>query len=209
VGPHPPVPTPVYDPTPDEVAAAVRVGDKVRAAKGLPRYEVTRAGHATRLAPEHPAEEWGAILLTDALGVSDPTSARGLLHQIADVARAGGEVTTHDLNFMLSVIRGLGPRDDVEALLAVQMAAVHNATMAAARRLALTATAVQQDLAANLLSKLARTFAAQVETLKKHRATGAQTITVQHVTVRDCGQAIVGAVHASGGGAPRIGETTS
>ena len=32
-------------------------------------------------------------------------------------------------------VRGINPRDETEALPAVQMAAIHNATMAAARRL--------------------------------------------------------------------------
>jgi hypothetical protein len=44
------------------------------------------------------------------------------------------------------------------------------------------------------LNKLARTFAAQVEALKKYRSAGEQTIRVQHVTVNDGGQAIVGNV---------------
>ena len=53
----------------------------------------------------------------------------------------------------------------------------------------------QQDSASNMLNKLARTFAAQVEVLKKYRSAGEQTIKVQHVTVNDGGQAIVGNVN--------------
>jgi hypothetical protein len=51
-----------------------------------------------------------------------------------------------------------------------------------------------------MLNKLARTFAAQVEALKKYRSAGEQTIKVQHVTVNDGGQAIVGNVNKGGGG---------
>jgi hypothetical protein len=40
------------------------------------------------------------------------------------------------LNFMLSQVKGVKPTDQVEAMLAAQMAAVHNATMTFARRLA-------------------------------------------------------------------------
>jgi hypothetical protein len=39
-----------------------------------------------------------------------------------------------------------------------------------------------------MLNKLARTFAVQVEALKKYRSTGEQSIRVQHVTVNDGGQ---------------------
>jgi hypothetical protein len=43
-------------------------------------------------------------------------------------------------------------------------------------------------------NKLARTFAAQVEALKRYRSGGEQKMTVQHVHVADGGQAIVGNV---------------
>jgi glucose dehydrogenase len=46
----------------------------------------------------------------------------------------------------------------------------------------------------------ARTFAAQVEALKRYRTGGEQKVTVQHVTVSDNAQAIVGNVSAGGGG---------
>ena len=99
-----------------------------------------------------------------------------------------------------SLVRGFNPRDETEALLAAQMAAIHNATMAAARLLRHVETITQQDSASNMLNKLARTFASQVEALKKYRSSGEQTIKVQHVTVNDGGKAIVGNVNQGGGG---------
>jgi hypothetical protein len=45
-------------------------------------------------------------------------------------------------------------------------------------------------------NKLARTFAAQVEALKRYRSGGEQKMTVQHVHVAEGGQAIVGNVSA-------------
>ena len=101
---------------------------------------------------------------------------------------------------MLAMVEGIGPRDQTEAMLAAQMAAIHNATMTAARRLAHVDTIPQQDSASNMLNKLGRTFAAQVEALKKYRSSGEQNIKVQHVTVNEGGQAIVGNVQAGGGG---------
>ena len=50
------------------------------------------------------------------------------------------------------------------------------------------------DSTERALNKLARTFAAQVEALKRYRTGGEQTVTVQHVSVSDGGQAIVGNV---------------
>jgi hypothetical protein len=95
--------------------------------------------------------------------------------------------TKEELNFLLSVVRGIYPRDETEALIAVQMAAIDNATMAVARRLNRVETISQQDSASTMLNKLARTFAVQFEALKKYRSTGEQTIKVQHVTVNDGG----------------------
>ena len=48
-----------------------------------------------------------------------------------------------------------------------------------------------------MLNKLARTFATQVETLRRYRTGGQQNVRVEHVTVNEGGQAIVGNV---GGG---------
>jgi hypothetical protein len=51
------------------------------------------------------------------------------------------------LNFMLSIVKGIDPRDQVEAMLAAQMAAVHNATMTFARRLNHVENIAQQESA--------------------------------------------------------------
>jgi hypothetical protein len=56
-----------------------------------------------------------------------------------------------------------------------------------------------------MLNKLARTFASQIEALKKYRSGGEQTIKVQHVTVNDGGKAIVGNVSQGGGGTAKNG----
>jgi hypothetical protein len=98
------------------------------------------------------------------------------------------------------VVRAIDPRDPTEALLAAQMSAVHSATMYAAQYLKSCQTVPQQDSASNMLNKLARTFAAQIEALKKYRSTGEQSVTVthQHVSVM-AGQAVVG-INQGGGG---------
>jgi hypothetical protein len=71
--------------------------------------------------------------------------------------------------------------------------------MTFARRLAHVDNLPQQDSAQNAFNKLARTFAAQVEALKRYRSGGEQKMTVQHVHVAEGGQAIVGNVNAPEG----------
>jgi len=56
------------------------------------------------------------------------------------------------------------------------------------------------DSTSKALNKLTRTFAAQVEALKRYRSKGEQTIKVQHVTVNEGGEAIVGNVRHEAGG---------
>jgi len=72
--------------------------------------------------------------------------------------------------------------------------------MTFAQRLAHADTIQQRDSAERALNKLARTFAAQLEALKRYRTGGEQRVTVEHVTVNDGGQAIVGNIARRGGG---------
>ena len=136
----------------------------------------------------------------DALGTASVSFLNGLMTQLANVGCQGQEAQAGDINFMLAMVEGVGPRDQTEAMLAAQMAAIHNATMTAAQRLAHTETIPQQGCSVDMLNKLGRTFAAQVEALKRYRSSGEQNIKVQHVTVNEGGQAIVGNVQAGGGG---------
>jgi hypothetical protein len=139
----------------------------------------------------------------DALGTRDPDFLEGFLMQLVDAGSKGRKVDGRTLNFMLSVVKGIAPKDQVEALLAAQMAVVHMATMTFALRLRHVKTIPQQDSAERAFNKLARTFAAQIEALKRYRSRGDQTVRVEHVTVNEGGQAIVGNVTHGGRGRPR------
>lgn len=88
-----------------------------------------------------------------------------------------------------SIVSAIAPRDGVEALLAIQMAAIQSATLKAARRLATAEYMEQLKAHESALNRLARTFTAQVETLRKYRTDATQT--VRHVHVNEGGQAIV------------------
>jgi hypothetical protein len=160
---------------------------------------VSEAGGIAQIELDHPEPKIAEVLLMEALGTSEPDFLVGLLTQLANAGKQGLEVDEKCLNFMLSVIKGVEPKDQVETMLAAQMAAVHMATMTFARRLAHVDNIPQQDSAERAFNKLARTFAAQVEALKRYRTGGEQRVTVEHVTVNKGGQAIVGTVQASKG----------
>jgi hypothetical protein len=135
-----------------------------------------------------------------ALGTASVDFSHGLLGQLANAASKGPKADEDATNFALAVVTGLEPRDEIEAMLAAQMAAVHLATMTFARRLNHVDNLAQQDSAERAFNKLARTFTAQMEALKRYRTGGEQKVTVQHVTVNEGGQAVVGNVSAAPGG---------
>ncbi len=102
----------------------------------------------------------------------------------------------------LAMVKGVGPRDPLEGMLAVQMVATHNAGLEMLRR-SLIADQEPEfvDKAVNRANKLLRTFATQVETLQRYRGkTTQQKVTVEHVNVHQGGQAIVGSVTSNKGG---------
>jgi hypothetical protein len=135
-----------------------------------------------------------AVLLMDAVGTVDLDFFHGLVDQLVDVSIQASKINERRLNFMLSVIKGVKPRDQLEAMLAAQMAAVHLASMNLAQQLANAETTNHQDSAERAFNKLTRTFATQMEALKRYRATSEQNVTVQNVSVQSGGQAVVGNV---------------
>lgn len=142
--------------------------------------------------------------LTSIFGTDRPEQATALLSHCLKALKASEADDDHpahdERTFMLSVVADLAPRDAVERMLAVQMAATHVATIRAARWMANADNLPQIEAHYTGFNKLARTFTAQVEALRKHRTGGEQRVTVQHVNVADGGQAIVGNVRTGGRG---------
>ena len=99
----------------------------------------------------------------------------------------------------------MAPQNTMEAMLAIQMVAIHEAGL----RFLMYATQEGQDLeAANtsilLSTRLTRVFIEQLEAMQKLKGkTAQQKVTVEHVHVHKGGQAIVGAVNTS---KPKTGE---
>ena len=168
--------------------------------KAAPRLKVV-PGAKGAVTVDYPHKAFGQIALMKALGTADDDFFDGLVRQLVSVGSQGAAPDESASNFMLAVVKGIEPRDQIEAMLAAQMAAVHNATMTFARHLAHADNLQQQDSAQTAFNKLARTFADQVEALKNYRSKGEQHMVVQHVNVAEGGQAIVGNVTAPAEGA--------
>ena len=128
-----------YEPTPNERAAVVAYVARKKEKPLAPRMKVSEKGGVIQIAPDHPEASVAHVLLMEAIGAKDLDFLDGLLKQLFSAGTQGRTADEHGLNFMLSVVKGIEPKDQVEAMLAAQMAAIHMSTMTFARRLALGA----------------------------------------------------------------------
>jgi hypothetical protein len=102
---------------------------------------------------------------------------------------------------------GIGPKDELEGMMAAQLIAAHNAAMECYRR-AMIGEQTFEGRRENLAqaNKLSRTYATLLEALNRHRGKGQQKVTVEHVHVHAGGQAVVGVVDNPGRGSQRKSE---
>jgi hypothetical protein len=128
-------------------------------------------------------------------GSSDPRFVKGLVMQLIGACQRDGEVSECDLDFLLSVVKGNKPQDQLEAMLLAQMAVIDLTFFENRNNLQWFEYASPRDDSTIAMSKLARTFIMQIDAFKRYRSKGEQNVTVQNVTVSDGGQAIVGDVH--------------
>lgn len=112
----------------------------------------------------------------------------------------GSELEAMTVQRVMATFQGIAPKDETEGLLAAQMVAVHNAAMECFRRAMLPDQMLpSREMNLRLGDKLSKTYAQQMETLKRYRKKAEQTVRVERVVVEDGGQAIVGTVTKGGG----------
>ena len=183
-------------PEPTEAEAAYMQGFNARKAANptIPKVIIKKGneGEPSVIQIEMTDYDLGEALMLDSLGTMDSRFMEGLIPLLANVS-------VDKFDFMLSVVTGIEPQDQIEAMLAAQMATVQVQIMTFARRLAHVENIDQQDSAERAFNKLCRTFTAQVEALNRHRGKGQQKVTVEHIHVNEGGQAIVGNVGGGGG----------
>ena len=196
------VPEKRYEPTEAEVAAVTEHAERRKVRPRAPAVKVKVVkGKVVKIAPDHPDTAVWAALIAKAFGTAERSFADMMLNQVLHIAAKGSELDNCTADGILAALHGIEPRDELEGMLATQMVATHIATMECLRRAGLK----EQNFEARTMNlqqanKLARTYAAQLEALNRHRGKGQQTMTVEHVQVNAGGQAIVGTVNRGGGG---------
>lgn len=174
----------------DEIARLdPKLAEKLRTE--LPRYvEVGSGKWRLEFSSDRPRQVYRGV---------SPETEVALLRQCGNVSGRVEELKD-DKNLAIAFAADLEPRDALESMLVTQMAAVHITMMRHSRLMAACVTIEQLEIHERVFNKLGRTFAAQMEALRKHRNGGRQKVTVEHVTVNAGGQAIVGAVSPRGDG---------
>jgi hypothetical protein len=148
-----------------------------------------------------------AAKVTEALGTPNKELQSFLLDQVIRTFRGCESSEGIDYNKAaeftnkaMALLNGIQPQDEIEGMLAVQMIAVHNVAMETLRRVMIIGQTFEGEEAnVNRATKMLRTFAAQMEALKRYRTGGQQKVIVEHVHVNEGGQAIVGVVNRGEG----------
>src|ERR1700736_2046162 len=111
------------------------------------------------------------------------------------------ETSDHQLSATVAGLVGIGPKDELEGMIAAQLLAAYNAAMECYRR-AMIGEQSFEGRRENLsqANKLSRTYAVLLDALNHHRGKGQQKVVVEHVNVHAGGQAVVGSVTPGGNG---------
>lgn len=197
--PEPPLPPP----SKAELEAIEQARARIAGRRNRARVKIAtgKDGKLSQLDAEHSDAGGFSARLQDAFGsrgLAFPTS--GLNHLIAASRLKDGNVDGTRLNALLAIVDGLEPVNEVEAMLAVQLAVAHGLAMELLLRAQKVDQIPQLDCAGNLASKMLRAIATHVELLNKLKGGGKQTVRVEHVHVHPGAQAIVGNVSTGGRG---------
>ena len=117
------------------------------------------------------------------------------------LANSSDETQEQRASATVAALIGIGPRDELEGMIAAQLIAAHSAAMECYRRAMISGQTLEgrrENL--NQANKLSRTYVSLLEALNRHRGKGQQKVTVEHVHVHAGGQAMVGMVETPGGG---------
>jgi len=210
--PAKPAPTPINQP-PTPVAPLKkadqemmqRFEQKRKASSTVPQFNVeTPKSGSLQISPAGDNVALTRIGLYQAFGTTSDDFVDHMFDKLITAACESNRdkpLTQTQINSVIAAMAGINPQDGVEAMLASQMIATHFAAMRVMRQLKTAENLGQQDSNGNLVAKLMRIFAAQMEALSRYRSKGQQKMTVEHVHVHAGGQAIVGNVTPNGGDA--------
>lgn len=189
-----------FEQTRIEQATAFGKG-KAESGKIPPRIDIKGFGPSGALKVETPHSDNAGHLfaLNHAFGTGSYDFAQQQLGRLLAIVRSKhGEVPDEtQANSCIAAVAAVEPQNEVEGMLAVQMAATHEVAMEMLSRAKVASSTDHLERYGTLATKLLRTYTTQIEALSKLRRGGAQKVTVEHVHVYKGGQAIVGNVNTA------------
>ena len=134
-----------------------------------------------------------------AYGSQDDEFVYGLMHQLANVGYSrSGCPDVEGFRFALADVRGMAPRDTLEAKICAQMFVVHSSAMKVAKRLAQAEELAEIERLERSLNRLLRTFCALAAALDRHRNRDRKIAVQQGSIAEGDARAIVGDIHQHG-----------
>ncbi|ASP22466.1 hypothetical protein ANTHELSMS3_03847 [Antarctobacter heliothermus] len=131
------------------------------------------------------------------LGMKTPDAAQGVFYSALEALGASAKSKAQLVAAMFAEIE---PRDGIEAMLVAQMTATHVAMAVVSEKMSHASMFTVRESYERSMTRLSRTYLAQMDALKKYRAKAQQVVRVERVTVHEGGQAIVGDVRHGGDG---------
>lgn len=152
-----------------------------------------------RKAPKLAKSEDGSYVVTveskdqlqNLFGVKSNEVAEGLLNCAFNALGRGCESYQ---SLMVSMVNEIEPCDAIEAMLVSQLTATHVKISLFSQRIVDAENPNWREGYERSLTRLSRTFLAQMDALKKYRSSPPQSVKVGSVTVNEGGQAVVGPV---------------
>jgi hypothetical protein len=143
--------------------------------------------------PGGEAKHWWRALKA-ALGTTSSAFVDASLAQLQGAARLpDGPVSETAINAALALIQAIEPTNEIEGALAVQMACTHLTAMAVLSRIG-SAHSGHRLISAysTAAAQLLRSYALQVETLRRMRGSGVPQLRVEQVHINSESQTIIG-----------------
>lgn len=148
---------------------------------------------------EHSDEDGATAMLAHTLGTRSDALIDLALCWLMNAAKPkGGQYSSQQLNAALAFVAGVGPQNEMEALLAVQAFASHDLSMVMVQRAKNADYIEQAQQYTSMATKLSRTFTMQLEAMAKIRRGGEQIVRHIHVDNRG-GQAVIAETVQTGG----------
>lgn len=181
---------PLRAPTDREAQAIASAQKTLSALPARPSMAVGERNGALDVSVPHSDGAGAFDFIEAAFGTGSSDFALHGLTQLVQLSHEAGKgPDARRLNANLALVAAVAPQNELEAALALQMAATHELTMHVTEKLKHAGRLDQMKEYGNLATKLSRTFATQMKTLSDWRRGGEQV--VRHVHVYQGGQAVV------------------